>query len=412
MTTMEILARPTAREEETGAPRATGPEGAGDGAAIAAVRKLAPALAARAAAHDEGDEFVADAFEELRASGLLAAGVPSELGGMGASQAGLGAALRELAKACSSTALAFAMHTHLVATTAWRWRHRAATVEPLLRRVASERLVLLSTGGADWLDGSGRARRVDGGFVIDARKSFVSGAPAGDLMMTSAVLDDPPADPAVVHLTIPMRAAGVRVEPTWRALGMRGTGSHDVVLEEVFVPDAAAGVRRPRGRWHELLHVVSMVAIPLIYSVYVGVAERARQLAIAPARRGRSRAGALGAVGELELELRAAQLALDDMIRAGDSAEPGLETTNRVMLGRALVGRATRRVVDLAMDVAGGGAFYRAHELERLFRDVQASRYHPLQDGGQRDLAARLALGLPPDGELPVQGGPVPGASR
>lgn len=363
---------------------------------VEAARALGPALAARAARADEADRFVAESFEDLRAHGLVAAAVPRELGGGGASHAQLCDMLRELARSCGSTALAFAMHTHLVATTAWRWRHRSAPVEPLLRRVASERLVLVSTGGADWLDGSGRMTPAEGGYVVDARKRFVSGAPAGDLMMTTAVLEDPEAGSTVVHFSVPMRAAGVRIEPTWRALGMRGTGSHDVVLDSVFVPSAAIGARRPQGKWNDLMHIVTLVAIPLIYSAYVGVAERARELALGAARRGRDPARTLARIGELELEARAARLAFDDLVLAG-SAEPSIETTNRVMISRALAARSVRATVDLAMDVAGGGAFFRSQELERLFRDAQASRYHPLQDGAQRELAALVALGLSPD---------------
>ena len=61
---------------------------------------------------------------------------------------------------------------------AWRWRHRqVAAVEPLLRRIAAERLILLSSGGSDWIGGSGSARRVEGGHRVTARKVFTSGAP-------------------------------------------------------------------------------------------------------------------------------------------------------------------------------------------------------------------------------------------
>lgn len=69
-----------------------------------------------------------------------------------------------LARHCSSTALAFSMHTHLVATLAYLWRAGNAAPETMLRRVAAENLVLVSTGGSDWLSGSGKLERVDGGF--------------------------------------------------------------------------------------------------------------------------------------------------------------------------------------------------------------------------------------------------------
>ena len=99
--------------------------------------------------------------------------------------------LRELARHCGSTALAFSMHTHQVAIPAWRWRHqKVAAVEPLLKRVANDKLILLSSGGSDWIAGSGEAVKVDGGYRITARKVFTSGAEAGDLLMTGAVVRD------------------------------------------------------------------------------------------------------------------------------------------------------------------------------------------------------------------------------
>ena len=73
--------------------------------------------------------------------------------------------LRILGQHCGSTALAFSMHTHQVAIPAWRWKvQKAAPVEPLLKRIAAERIFLLSSGGSDWIGGSGKAEKVDGGY--------------------------------------------------------------------------------------------------------------------------------------------------------------------------------------------------------------------------------------------------------
>ena len=122
---------------------------------VAIAREIGPAFAARAAEHDANDSFVAENYAELKSRGFFAAGVPSELGGGGASHAELCAMLRELAHHCSSTALALSMHTHQVAIPAWRWRNENGVGEPLLRRVAAESLVLVSSGASDWLDSSG-----------------------------------------------------------------------------------------------------------------------------------------------------------------------------------------------------------------------------------------------------------------
>jgi hypothetical protein len=155
------------------------------------IRMLGARFAERAADNDDHDRFVAENFNELKAQGFVEAGVPKEFGGGGASHAELSEMLRQIAGYCGSTALAFSMHTHQVAIAAWRWRHQKAPTEALLQRVAAEKMMLLSSGGSDWLQGSGTATRVDGGYRIDARKIFASGAPAGDLLMTSAVYQDP-----------------------------------------------------------------------------------------------------------------------------------------------------------------------------------------------------------------------------
>ena len=88
--------------------------------------------------------------------------------------------------------------------------------------------MLLSSGGSDWIGGSGKAEKVEGGYRITARKVFTSGAPTGDLLMTGAVLETDGEPPMVLHFGVPMNSPHVKVLDTWRTLGMRGTGSHDV----------------------------------------------------------------------------------------------------------------------------------------------------------------------------------------
>ncbi len=218
--------------------------------AVEIARELGPAFAARAEAADE-DKYVAQNIAELKAAGLVEAGVPQELGGGGASIDELAAMLRILGYHCGSTALTFSMHTHQVAIPAWRWTHQQpakAAVEPLLKRIAAERIMLLSSGGSDWIGGSGKAEKVEGGYRITARKVFTSGAPTGDILMTGAVLEEPGQPPMVLHFGVPMNSPHVKVLDTWRTLGMRGTGSHDVMIDGHVVPDAARGAEAESWR--------------------------------------------------------------------------------------------------------------------------------------------------------------------
>ena len=86
------------------------------------------------------------------------------------------------------------------------------------------------------------------------------------------------------------------------------------------------------------------------------------------------------------------------MVAFSETAQPGPETTNTIFIHRTLVARSAIRTVDLALDVAGGASYFRRLGLERLFRDVQGARFHPLPEDPQRRLAGRMALGLPIDG--------------
>ena len=348
------------------------------------------------ASHDADDSFVSENMDLLRCSGLIEAGVPAALGGGGADVRELCAMLHTLAQGCSSTALAFAMHTHQVAIPAWRWDHTAAkpVVEPLLRRIAAEKLMLLSSGGADWVGGSGTATKVDGGYRITARKAITSGAPMGNLLMTGAISDED-GSRKVVHFAAPMSAPEVKVLDTWHTLGMRGTGSHDIDIQDLFIPDDKIALKRPSGEWHPLFQIIGTIAFPLIYAVYLGVADQARTIALGMARKRPMTDRMLRIAGQMDTTLHAARFAHNAMIDAVEVNAPSEQTVNTVMIGRRLVEENAIRTVELACELAGGAGFFRSAGLERLFRDVQGARYHPMTREAQYAYAGALALGQP-----------------
>lgn len=356
---------------------------------------IAEEIGRHSEAHDSGDSFVDEGYSALKAAGFFKALVPERFGGGGATIGEMCEAIRALAKGCGSTALAFSMHCHLVAVAAWRHEHQGAPTDGLLKRVAAEDLVLVSSGGSDWLQSGGKAERTDGGFLVTARKPFSSGSPFGDLLSTSAVYDDPDDGPTVLHFAVPLRAEGVRHEPTWRVLGMRGTGSNDVMIEGLFVPDSAITGRRPAGEWHMLFHVIAKIAFAMIYAAYLGLAEAARDKAVAIAAKRAPDPFTAQLAGELDNLLLAAGLAHGRAVEIAERWDPGDATTSAAMQCRTLTGRGAIQAVDKAMELAGGFGFYRKTGLERIFRDVQAARYHPLQEKPQLDLAGRVALGWP-----------------
>ena len=337
-----------------------------------------------------------EGFALLREHGLLSMLVPEELGGGGASHADACAVLAVLAHGCPATSLAFAMHTHLVA--AQVWRHHRGLPAPVLEKVAAQQVVLVSTGAADWLDSSGTAVRVEGGYRVSGRKMPSSGAPAGNVLATSIRWDDAPDGPQVLHLSIPFAADGVSIDETWDTMGMRATGSHTVVLDDVFVPDASVALTRPAGVWHPVWATVIGAAMPLIMSTYVGVAEAATERATMLAMRRAERpdvAAGRGAHGQ--------PAGTGARRRAGHDRrerQPALRQLTRRCVVDVVPqdrrGRCGDRHGALALEVGGGAAYSRSSGIERLFRDVHGALYHPLPAAQQESFTGRLALGLDP----------------
>jgi alkylation response protein AidB-like acyl-CoA dehydrogenase len=356
---------------------------------------IGPAIAEHAGRHDVEGSFVSEAYDALRDAGLLKAGVPIELGGDGATVAELTALQRELAHHCGSTALASSMHQHVVAFTAWRYRRGLPGAEATLRRVADEGILLVSTGGGDYTHPRGDAVKVDGGFRVSGHKRFASQSGNGTVMATMFVYDDPDLGKRVLNVAVPIAAEGVKVASNWDTLGMRGTASNDIVVEDVFVPDERVLANRPYGVVDPPLQVISEIAFPIICGAYLGVAEAAYGAALAAAAPKAESPLVQRQIGRMEHRLRVASWALDGALTAvGDDPTPSHETYLAVMMAKAEVAEAGIEVCDLAMDVAGGPAFFKGSVIERAYRDIRAIKFHPLTPEATLVESGRHALGL------------------
>jgi alkylation response protein AidB-like acyl-CoA dehydrogenase len=362
----------------------------------ALIDQLGPKFAERTSVHDADDSFVADNYEELKSHKFFSAQVPSELGGGGLSHSQMCELIRRLATYCSSTGLATSMHQHLVAAAIYNYRH-GKPGQALLEKVAGNELVLVSTGANDWLESSGSIERVDGGYKVTAFKPFASGSPAGDLAITSAPYEDPDEGWQVLHFPVPLSAEGASLVMNWKAHGMRGTGSNTIKLDEVFIPEESVALKRPQGEFHPAWNVILTVALPLIASAYLGVAQSAARIA---REKNATREDAVTQMlmGEMENQLVVAELAVESMIAnaANGEFEPVLERGNASLVRKTLAVRAAANVVERAIEATGGAGYFRSGTLERLRRDVAAGNFHPLPEKRQQLFTGRLAMELDP----------------
>ncbi len=348
------------------------------------VHRLGPEFRKRSAEHDQAGTFVSRNYDELREHRFFAALVPKELGGGGVPHAEMCEILRTIAQYCSSTALALSMHQHLLAGTIWRYK-KGLGGEPLLKKVATDQPVLVSTGAKDWLESNGEMQRVEGGYRMTGTKVFASQSKGGGILITSGPFNDPSEGWQVLHFPVPFSSEGVSVLDDWDTLGMRGTGSNTVKLENVFVPEASIVLRRPRGQFHPFFNVITMVALPLVMSAYLGVTQRATEIALTYARKRRGSPHLPYLVGEMNNLLVSAEVQWADMVRFSNEYdfEPVNRNGHEMVTRKTNVANACMQTVSKTLEVVGGQAYYRSLGLEQLFRDVQGARYHPMQEKEQ-----------------------------
>ncbi len=347
---------------------------------------------------------------ELRELGYLAAAVPADLGGWGLDLAQMAASQRRLARYAPATALAMSMHTYWVGIAteldragdgSLRWILEAALAGEVFAaghaEAGNDIPVLLSTC---------QAERVDGGYRLTGRKQFGSNGPAWTWLGAHAMDANAPGGPQIVHAFVERSSPGVSVVETWDTLGMRPTQSHDTILDNVFVPDARVGRVVPAGEATDpFIVAMAMWPLSLIATVYLGIAERALEVAVSGARRKTSIAITRGAyaynpmvqhqVAQMYLELDAATATVErfvaDWVAGADHGDAWIPKVY-AMKWRAV--EAAKRVVDIALDVAGGAGMFRGNELERLYRDVRCGGFHPGNDALTHELVGKAVLGV------------------
>jgi alkylation response protein AidB-like acyl-CoA dehydrogenase len=368
----------------------------------------------RAAGFDEAGRFPHDDLAELRRIGLLTAAVPQRLGGFGLDLAALAAEQRRLARYAPATALSTCMHHYWVGLGATLDAFGHPFGERILGWVADGEI--LASGHAEIGNdvpialSTTRAERVPGGWRLHGRKLFGSLGPVWDRLGLHAMDTSDPSQPMVVHGFVARDTPGLTVVDTWDAQGMRATESHDTVLDGIFLPDGDVLCVVPAGPpTSPVLGAMSIWAMTLIANVYVGIAERALELAVEHARRRTSIAipgGTLAhhplvqhQVAQMHLELDGARAVLDRLARDWvEGVDHGTRWAVQVFAAKWRAATAAMSVVDAACDVVGGSSFRRGSELERLSRDVRAARFHPGSDTLTHETIGKALLEVDPSG--------------
>jgi hypothetical protein len=368
--------------------------------------RLAARFAERAAAHDREASFPFENFKELSEAGFLALTVPAALGGTGAGARDTARILGIFGKADPSTALVLSMHyiQHLVMARSTRWPGRLARK---LAKETVEGIALINALRVEPELGSpargglpeATARRTETGWRLSGRKIYSTGAPILKWYAVWAKTDEPA--PRVGLFLVPAALPGTQIVETWNHLGLRASGSHDVIFEDVVFPlDHEIDVRKPDD-WRTPDFAQATIQAIFIAAIYDGIARAARDWLIeflksrVPANLGAPLSTlpraqqSLGAI-EARLTVNARLIEgfatdFDDgvLLSAAESNVIKLTVTNNAVA-----------VVEDALSLTGNHGLTRTNPLERHYRDVLCGRVHTPQDDATRIGLGRSALGL------------------
>lgn len=373
---------------------------------VARAAALAEAFAARAAEHDRSGSFPFENFRELFAVGLLSLTVPSAHGGAGAGAQYAARVLGIIGKADPSTALVLSMHyiNHLVMARSPTW---PARLSRKLARESVEGLALINALRVELELGSPArgglpatiALRTETGWRLSGHKIYSTGSPILKWYLVWARTDE--AEPRVGQFLVPAGLPGTRIVETWDHHGLRASGSHDVIFEDVVIPRESEVDLRSPADWRSPDATQATVHTIFVAAIYDGIARAARDWLITFLKR-RVPAGLGAPLSTLSraqeilgaIEARLAVNARLIVSFAGDFDDGVALTGTEANVIKLTVTNNAVAVVEDALSLTGNHGLSRSNPLERHYRDVLCGRVHTPQDDSTRIGLGRAALGL------------------
>lgn len=321
--------------------------------------------------------------------------IPAELGGGGVRYSDLCFFLKDLAGYCPSTALTLSMHMHLTSVLVFRYLNGDAGATNTLKAVVEKDLILLSTGGGDWVSSNGTAKKVDGGYRITCKKSFCSGSPIANVAVMSCAYDDGKQE-HVLHFSVPMNSEGVEIMNDWNAMGMKGTGSNSVNFKDVFVSEEKITLIRERGKWHPVWDVITTFAFPVFISPYAGIVEAiVKKTTALFSQKASHESYGLSSLGEMHNHYQITKMAHQRLIDNASnlSIKPSPDTAAVALQAKSIITQHGRLSAQAAMEALGGYAYYHKTGIERLYRDLLAGEFHPMQASKQKEMLGNYLIG-------------------
>lgn len=380
----------------------------------------------RAGQHDQDRTVAFENFEAIKTSGLSGCGAPVELGGAGmSSMHDWMVCMNRLGRGDGSTALAFNMHMNrtLGLTRAWMASRltgneaRENRSAELLKRITAGDLIIAVANaepGADIRTSSTEAKKIAGGWILNGRKTFATGSPAAGALSIRFKYTNDSGEGRMGAAIVPTDRDGMDIKGNWNGMGMRGSGSHDVVFADYFVKDEELDDIGEYGRFNAPMLSVASGSNLGLAAVFLGIAEFAHQTIVDSIKnKGHARHPmSQFRVAENEVDLATCIAMLDysgrnvdEFYREFSAAAP---TNDKALLQlkdtqstKLVVNKKAVDVVDRCMALSGGAGYLESNVISRLYRDVRAGPLmQPFAANKAYEFIGLVALGLDPSEEM------------
>jgi alkylation response protein AidB-like acyl-CoA dehydrogenase len=217
-----------------------------------------------------------------------------------------------------------------------------------------------------------------------------------------------PAGPKIVHAFMPRDGKGYSIKETWDVLGMRATRSDDTVLDAAFIPDKYIARVVPAGAAGVDMFVLGFFSWALVGfgNIYYGLSMRVREVLVEQLKTKTSIALSRPMIYHPEIQHGIAEITMDIEAMGPHVEAIGLDWAEgrigpdwflRLVAMKHKVVEAAFRVADRALDLSGGFGMFKKSELERLFRDARAGKFHPANPLLTHEIVGKISLGINPD---------------
>lgn len=357
-------------------------------------------FAKRASKYDAEASFPVENYQDLRKAGMMGLMVPESHGGMGANFYQYTRAAGTYAQGCASTAVSFNMHNIVIGALAeadlsqiegsfgrvmknfQNWAFEQALAGKVFGAALTEPNVGFHPGAL-----STTYRKVEGGFILNGKKSFVSMSGYADYYVVAAVPEKQPGGevPVVSWLVIPKEDPGIEIEAMWNTMGMRGTVSNNMKLKDVFVPRDRLflGVE---GLVLQKLASEPHFVVGGFTACYFGVIDAIYRFTIEHQKR-RKMAGQevpliknemiQSRMGEMSVQVEAARQLVYHAARMVVENRGAQETNAAIHRAKYFVGELGPQIASMAVRACGGGTISKHLPMERFYRDIRCCGLMP-----------------------------------